>query len=187
MPNQIRQDVPFLGPFANAKSVAQPINNNLSIHDPYSPGDVRQSFENNNTTFTIVIVDSGATAATPVGSVAANQLLFWKDKQAGIVTNDFRFCELPGQPALAAAGVSPVALPTTGTYGTLIYMIVRAFNTAVMAAPATSEGDALGVDTTTSTARLKTFVSTAPPFLGVARSGATAGVIMADFDFGTLP
>lgn len=61
-------------------------------------------------------IDSGATAATPTGAIAQGQLLYWKNRQAYLVTNDSRFSDWAAggtRPAVnSVAGV--LVTPTTG-------------------------------------------------------------------------
>jgi hypothetical protein len=62
--------------------------------EPYHPGQLGQRWEDRNNgdaEWEYVKLDSGATAATPVGVTAAGQLAFWKDRAKKIVTNDLRF------------------------------------------------------------------------------------------------
>lgn len=57
------------------------------------PGGLGLVFEAGNPArrYQRVQLDSGATSATPTGAVAANQLMYWKDKSSYLVTNDSRF------------------------------------------------------------------------------------------------
>src|SRR5262245_1309449 len=54
------------------------------------PGSLGITFEGGSPdrTYQRVQLDSGANASSPSGVVAANQLLYWKDKARYIVTND---------------------------------------------------------------------------------------------------
>ena len=56
--------------------------------DLYAPGHLGIAFEHRGRSYQFVKHDSGATAATSTGVVAANDLAFWKSKTAYIVTND---------------------------------------------------------------------------------------------------
>lgn len=81
MPNEIR----YLSPYI--KSGNPDVYNEPTL---YAPGDLGASWDANDRTYEVVQLDSGATSATPVGSVAANMLAFWKSKTNRIVTNDAR-------------------------------------------------------------------------------------------------
>lgn len=183
--NSVRQLSAFYGPFAGPDQVAMPINDSQSVNTPYAGGDIGQSIENNDRTYTMVILDSGATSATPVGSLAANQLLYWKDKSNRIVTNDKRFAVLPAQANSFVAGIGRVAVPAPGTYGTQLFMLTRGYNIQVASAAGVSEGAALQADTTSGTAQVTTYSS--GQNVGIARTGTTAGSLFADVDFGVLP
>ena len=54
----------------------------------YAPGMLGNVIEDQDKTYQIVQCDSGATASTSTGVVAANDLAFWKDKDVYLVTND---------------------------------------------------------------------------------------------------
>ena len=51
----------------------------------YAGGDLGTLIENNDRSYQRVYLDSGATSATTIGAVAANQLLYWKDRSKYIV------------------------------------------------------------------------------------------------------
>lgn len=52
------------------------------------PAELGCALDYNNRAYQLVLVDSGCTAATATGVVAANELAFWKDKTIYLVTND---------------------------------------------------------------------------------------------------
>ncbi len=62
----------------------------------YAPGELGCAFYDPDTGNTCLRVklDSGATASSAVGVVAAGQPAFWKDQVAGIVTNDKNQCDI---------------------------------------------------------------------------------------------
>jgi len=51
-------------------------------------GELGMAADFNDRAYQRVVLDSGATAATATGVVAANQLAFWKDESQYLVTND---------------------------------------------------------------------------------------------------
>lgn len=69
-----------------------PTGNPDTWHDPtlYAAGELGLAFDYNDRAYQRVRVDSGATAANPIGVVAVNTLAFWKDKDQYLVTNDDR-------------------------------------------------------------------------------------------------
>lgn len=60
----------------------------------FRSGEIGMSMDVNDRTYTRVVLDSGATAATATGVVAANQLAFWKDRSQYLVTNDSKQSDL---------------------------------------------------------------------------------------------
>lgn len=88
----------------------------------YAPGELGCAFYDPDTGNTCLRVklDSGASAASPVGAVAAGQLAFWKDQVAGIVTNDKNQCDIGPSGAInRVAGIFQLAVSTAaGTTGT---------------------------------------------------------------------
>lgn len=85
---------------------------------PYAPGEMGRVFVDQNTgnAYLRAFLDSGATSATTVGAVAANQLAFWKDRSKNLVTNDPNFND-------------------TGTPASCVNRVAGVFQTAVTAAP----------------------------------------------------
>lgn len=63
---------------------------NTNLASLQLPGELGVVHGNGGKRYQRVKLDSGATAANGVGVVAANQLAFWKDKAAFLVTNDFK-------------------------------------------------------------------------------------------------
>ncbi len=54
----------------------------------YKPGELGSRFEVTGKAYQVVQLDSGATASTGAGAVAAGMLAFWKDRSNYVVTND---------------------------------------------------------------------------------------------------
>ena len=153
----------------------------------YAPGELGYAFSDQNTggEYLRVQLDSGATAANPVGAVAAGQLAFWKDQSRSIVTNDKRQCDVGPSGAInRVAGVFQLAVTAgggvNGTDGQpLMYMcdlVIRKPNTPMLLG-AVLLGAQVTADTTANTAQgtYTTGVNTAPvsQVLGVVAS-ATA-------------
>lgn len=96
----------------------------------YAPGELGCAFTDQNTggRYLRVQLDSGATASTAVGAVAAGQLAFWKDQSAALVTNDKAQCDVgPAGAINRVAGIFQLAVTTApGVNGTdgnpLLYM-----------------------------------------------------------------
>ncbi len=95
----------------------------------YAPGQLGMPNQLNDRIYEPVILDSGATSATPSGAPTAKQLLYWKDKAARIVTNDSRFAQFSSGVANAyrnmVSGVLMVTPGTPGAGGTLIFQLKK--------------------------------------------------------------
>lgn len=150
----------------------------------YAPGEIGCAFNDQNTggEYLRVLLDSGATAATPVGAVQAGQLAFWKDQAASIVTNDKRMCDVGPTGAInRVAGIFQLAVTAGGGVNgsdgqPLQYMcdlIIRKASASVYVGAALA-GAQMTADTTANTAQgtYTTGVNTAPvsQILGVFKS-----------------
>jgi len=153
----------------------------------YAPGEIGCRFTDQNTgrEYHRVILDSGATSATPTGAVAANQLAFWKSRAAYLVTNDKRFAESgPTAAVNQVAGIFQVA----ATPGYVTDLCVAGIGVSVASDGAGTAGCYVFADTTASVARVtaSATVATAPLSqpLGVLKTaGATAIVDVAIGEF----
>lgn len=162
---------------------------------PYAPGQVGISFELNDKVYTPVILDSGCTAATPTGLVAANQLLFWKSKANRIVTNDRRMAlgaSVTNASGNFVAGVARCAVPAAsmGTGGALICMLVRGYGITLKAGTVSGLGQQIVADTDANGPQvLGVAVGTASTYapVGVAESAAANSAITATVNLPTLP
>jgi hypothetical protein len=133
-----------------------------------------------------IVLDSGATAATPTGVVAANQLAYWKDKANYIVTNDSRQAMGGGAAANAAfrnfvAGVFRTAV----TAGYVADVVQRGQAISVVSDGNGAIGDTAVCDTSTTTCRVTAVTAgTAPTAesLGIIRAAAANSVISVDLD-----
>src|SRR4029077_18333345 len=194
MPNTIRTTNPFIvtgNP--DTVNVSLSATTTPGTFTPYAPGELGMSWDVNDRTYEIVIVDSGCTSANAVGTVLANQLLFWKSKTSRIVTNDVKQA-VGGSlgtnaPMNQVAGIARVAVGTPGAGGSLICMLTRGINIPVASDGNGAAGALMVADTTASVARVtNTAVGTAPSYLtvGVARGAAAGGNINVDVDIASL-
>lgn len=139
----------------------------------YAPGELGCSFSDPNTgkEYLRVQLDSGATASTSIGAVAATELAYWKDQAKAIVTNDKNQCDAGPSGAInRVAGIFQAAVTAApgqnGTDGNpLMYMcdlVVRGRTT--VAAASALVGAQATADTTAGAARVvyTTGVNTAP-------------------------
>lgn len=130
----------------------------------YAPGEIGCAFNDQDTggSYLRVLLDSGATAATGVGVVAAGQLAFWKNRAANLVTNDKAQCDAgPTGAVNRVAGIFQLAVTAApGVNGTdgqpLQYMTDLVIQKKAYPIQVTGSIVAGGVaiaDTTASTAR----------------------------------
>lgn len=169
----------------------------------YSPGEIGCVFGEQNTGFLYqrVQLDSGATSATTVGVVAANQLAYWKDRANNIVTNDPNFNDT-GTPASCVnrvAGVFQTAVTAApnvnGTDGRPVMyvcdVLIQGRNVPVKAAAGVAciPGTALIADGTTGGVKSVASATTAPTemVLGITRSSTVSaasgsGTLQADIN-----
>lgn len=186
MPNVNRGTSLFLGSASspdamNVVLTSPPVAGNFT---PYAAGDIGVTFEYQDKAYTVSVLDSGATSANPIGAPAANQLLFWKNKQNRIVTNDFRQCITPTVPGASVAGVLRVTPTTIGSGGNQICMLIRGYNITV-AAGTTAIGPIM-VDTTANKAQVVTASGTGIQ-IGSAITADSAGTCTANIEIPALP
>ena len=120
----------------------------------YKPGELgARAVDTTSKEYQLVRLDSGATSATALGVVAANQLAFWKDKTNFIVTND----------TVQALGANTVAATNSGfrnevagifrvavTAGNYCFVLRKGENVNVKSASATYQiGDQIVANTGT--------------------------------------
>ena len=132
-----------------------------------------------------VKLDSGATASTPIGAVAANQLAYWKDKATYLVTNDRRFAM---NTTLAnngyrnyVAGVFRIAA-TAGYYTDILTRgtsipVADGGNTFVAGDVAVGEADAAAAVDSVNAGTAPTCIP-----VGIARGAASGGNVNLDVD-----
>ena len=155
----------------------------------YAAGDMGTLIENNDRSYQRAYLDSGATSATTSGAVAANQLLYWKDRSKYIVTNDVRFA-LFNDTALSfrnnVAGVARAAVPA----GSHFWCLQRARQINVKEAGSATAGMTLIASTSTTAAdALGVAINTAPNCLtlGVVYTATANNVCVADVDIAPIP
>lgn len=143
------------------------------------PGEIMHKTTIDDTDYQTVQLDTGATSAVPQGAQAANELAYWKDRQAGIVTHDARVAQM-GIDSLC--GVFPCAV-TPGYYtaiktGRSRKVNVKVDNSAFVA------GDNVVSDTAANGPQgTRVAAGTAAAqgqFLGKARGASAANVLAVD-------
>ena len=118
MPNANRSQTVYVST-SNPDSV-----NDASL---YAGGELGQAYDYNDRAYQIVKLDSGAGVSL---ALAANQLLYWKDRSAYLVTNDYRFGLYKGVANSHANNVAGI-LRNAATAGRYIHQLIRGRNIAV--------------------------------------------------------
>lgn len=158
--------------------------------DPlYKPGERGAVHERNDRTYQRVRLDTGATADTSVGVVAANQLAYWKDKDTYLVTNDS--AQAIGGPGGNAwrnqvAGIFRAAI-TAGNYCDVLQ---RGDNIPVADGGNTfAIGETVIAEAGTAAAADRVAVGTAPTYVpvGIARGAASGGNVNVDVNIPSIP
>lgn len=144
----------------------------------------------NNRTYQRVKLDSGATSATPVGVVAANQLAYWRYQgdsavQPYTVTNDRRFAMNLGAATNAYANFVAGVFRLAVTAGQYCDILARGSNIAVADGGNTfAAGELVWAELDSVAAINRSAVGTAPSYLtlGRARGAASGGNVNVDID-----
>lgn len=138
--------------------------------------------------YQLVQLDSGATASTSIGVVAANQLAYWKDRSKYLVTNDYRASEAgDGGATNAFANFVAGVFRASVTAGNACFIVQRGYNVPVKSAAglnAVGQIVVANVSTPAADVTTTTGVGTAPAYrpLGVCRVAYSAGVAYADLE-----
>jgi len=143
----------------------------------YAGGQLGQVYDANGNTFQTVKGDSGMTAATPTGVVAAGDLAFWKDRANYLVTNDSR-------------AVTGFRNEVAGVFRTTVtagyYCTVQQRGNAVSVASDASgaNGDVAVANSGTAADVAAVAAGTAPTYIpvGIIRGAASGGFIAVDLN-----
>lgn len=161
--------------------------NASSLH---RPGELGTAFDYNDRAYQVVQVDSGATASTPTGAVAANQLAYWKDKDKYLVTNDARVA-IGGNTANAFRNQAAGWFRTANTAGYYAMILQRGDWIPCKAAAGGGIGQTIIADSTSAQVNFEGVGGNNQyKKLGVAReaTGATAdNTVYADVDVTNIP
>lgn len=193
MPNTNRDQTMYI-PTGNPDtwSAAGPSATDAASYHNLRLGEVGKAYDFNDRSYQRVQLDSGCTASTPVGVVAANQLAFWKDRSTYKVTNDKRFALLGGVANSFANNVAGV-FRSAVTAGYYCDILQRGYNIPVTATAGLTAGEQVVADVTASTAYADgpVNVGTAITYqiLGVCKTSSTgaAGTAYVDFDIPNIP
>ena len=181
MPNQNRMGTVFV-PSGSPDTV--------NYSPEYAPGERGLAYDYNDKAYQIVQLDSGATAATPTGIPAVNQLAYWRDKDRYVVTNDRRFAMNLGIGTAAYQNFVAGVIRNAATPGNIIHILQRGDNIPMLDGGNTfaagesiiAEADAVGA---VDRIALGTAVTFRP--LGIARGAAANGVVNVDIDIPNIP
>jgi hypothetical protein len=182
MPNTVRTQ-PIWLPTGN------PDTTNISSADFNSlggqPGSLGQKFDYNDRVYQRVQLDSGAVAANPTGIPAVNQLLFWKDKDQYIVTNDRRTALGGSLGTSAYANFVAGVLRNAATAGNYIDIAKKADSIPLLDGGNTfAAGEMVFAEADSVAAADRVAVGTAVTFqrVGIARGAASGGLVSVDVD-----
>jgi hypothetical protein len=159
--------------------------------DVVAPGEGGQVYDFNDRTYQVVQLDTGATAATAVGVVAANQVGYWKDKNADppLVTND-RAQAQGGAATSSYLNMVAGVFRNAATAGRIVHILQRGDNI-----PCADGGNSFAVgefviaEAAAAAAVDRVAVGTAATFqlLGVARGAAAGGNVNVDLNIADIP
>lgn len=189
---------PYIGPFANIEAVNESFSPSTA---PYGVG-IRVGELGARTGLTQtgvgtkeyqkVQLDSGATAATAIGVVAAGQLAYWKDKSKYLVTNDI-VQALGGQSANSAFRNEVAGVFTNAVTAGNFTWVQQKGNTTVLKSKSLTgvAGYWLVSDTTAGTAQADIVATgTAPTVQSIGKNntvGAAQTTLNADLDIPGIP
>lgn len=177
MPNVIRITSPYIKG-GNPDTYNEPA-------PSYAAGELGMSFDVNDRSYEKVILDSGATVATPTGVVAANQIAYWVDPAKRIVTNDRRVA-LGNAVAQASCNFAAGIFRTSVTAGYECCILTRGKSIPIKAGTVSGAGQLLVSDVDANGPQaLGTAVGTAPSYrtIGTSLAAAANGNVTADVDF----
>lgn len=146
------------------------------------PGSLGQKFDFNDRVYQRVRFDSGTPGGGP--AIAANQVLFWKDKDAYLVTNDSTQA-IGGQTANGYRNFVAGILRNAATAGRYIDILKKGENLPIADGANTfALGETVIAEAGTAAAADRVAVGTAPTYqrLGVARAAAAGGNVNVDID-----
>ena len=180
MPNTNRQQTVFI-------DTGNP--DTMNVSSLLRPGELGNAFDVVDKTYQLVQVDSGCTAATPAGVVAANEIAYWKDRSSYLVTNDSRFGLLSGVANSYRNNVAGV-FRVAATAGNYICLLQRGRNINVKEVGSATAGMTLCASTSTTAAdALGTAIATSSPTqqIGIVVTATSSNVCVADVDIPNIP
>jgi hypothetical protein len=153
------------------------------------PGELGAAYDVTDRAYQLVQCDSGATAATPAGVVAANELAYWKDRSNYLVTNDSRFGLLSGIANSQRNNVAGI-FRNAVTAGNYCFVLQRGRNISVKEVGSATAGMTLCASTSTTAAdALGTAIGTSSPTqqIGIVVTATSGTTCVADVDIPNIP
>lgn len=153
------------------------------------PGELGKAYDWNDRAYQRVQLDSGATASTTLGVVAANQLAFWKDRSKYIVTNDVAQALIGGVASSYCNNVAGI-FRSAVTAGYYCDILIRGRNIAVKEAGSATAGMSLEATPSATTAGATGIaVGTQNTYqkLGIVTTATVANVCYAAIDIPNIP
>ena len=149
----------------------------VDVASLYMPGELGHTLSRNDRAYQLVQCDTGATASTGIGVVAAAQLAFWKDRSTYLVTND-----LAQSVRNQVAGIFRAAI----TAGRFCFVLKAGRSIGVLAASGTYvDGEKAIPNSGTAADMTREAAGTAPTYTEIgdvrgARGEITAGQVQVD-------
>jgi len=180
MPNEVNVQTMYTGPTGNPDTFNEP--------SLYAGGSLGQRLEKNDLSYQLVKADSGATASTATGVIAATQLAFWKDPDAYIVTNNAPQA-LGGQVTNAYRNFVAGVFRTAVTAGYYCYILQRGSGVDIKMTSGGGIGQLMTANSGTAADAVAVAVGTQLTYLGLGRlRGASANnVVNVDLDVPSAP
>lgn len=155
----------------------------------YAQGELGATFYDQGNKYQRVKLDSGATAANPVGVVAAGQTAFWISKANKLVTNDKRLAGGTGASANASRNFIAGIFRNAVMAGNYTDILQKGNGVQVASDTTGAIGDYAVSDATASTARVTAVANgTAPTVetVGLIRAVAANSLITVDVDIAAV-
>lgn len=180
MPNAITNQTVYTGPTGSLDT--------FNASEPYAGGQLGQRVEVNDLAYQFVKADSGATAATATGAIAAAQLAFWKDPDNYIVTNNSPQA-IGGQVANAYRNFVAGVFRNSVTAGNYCFVLQRGSGVNVKCVSGGGVGQTAIANSGTAADVTSEAVGTAPTYmaLGIERAASGSNLINVDLNIPTAP
>jgi hypothetical protein len=160
----------------------------LNVSTLYRLGELGTVHEKNDRSYQRVRLDTGCTSAVATGIPATNDVLYWKDKNTYLVTNDS--AQAVGTGANSWRNSVAGVLRNAATAGNYIDALQRGDSINLPDGGNTfAIGESVIAEAGTASAADRIAVGTAPTYrtIGIARGAASGGVVSVDVDIPSIP